>query len=85
MGSAIVNRIRSKGLEYTSKQYQSQHNNQYLQDTALKTHLFKRTLYVLCLMNTMMQKRLERHHMVESGAIKIVIIISIACPCAISS
>jgi hypothetical protein len=32
-GSAIVHRIRSEGLEYTSKQYQSQRNNHCIQDS----------------------------------------------------
>ena len=33
VGSAVVHRIRSKGLEYTSKQHQSQRNSLYLQDS----------------------------------------------------
>ena len=37
-GSAIVHRIRSEGLEYTSKQYQSQRNNHCIQDSTENTY-----------------------------------------------
>ena len=51
--SAIVHRISSKGLEYTSKQYQSQRNNQCLQDSIKNTSfkaghvLDELTVYIL--------------------------------------
>jgi len=40
MGSAIVHLIRSKGLEYTSKQYHSQRNSRCLQNSIEDTSFF---------------------------------------------